>query len=187
MRALFLSLLVLLAGCASSPPSPQSIMRPAQGEAAPFDLDGRIAVTYEGGNSSATVHWTHRPAEDEILLLAPLGQTVARINSNANGVELETSDRLYTAQDTEDLTQQVLGWSLPLSGLRYWVLALPTPENKADIVHDGNGRVKEIYQDGWAIRYARYTGETPDSLPTRVILQRDEVELQLLVDEWKMQ
>lgn len=186
-RLLALLVLLGLAGCAA-PPVTQSVTRPARaaGEA-PFELNGRIAVSHGSEHSSATVHWTHRGPDDEILLLAPLGQTVARIRQDAAGVELETSGQHYVAQDAEELTQQALGWSLPLDGLRYWVLALPAPDSQADVERDANGQVSILHQDGWVIRYTRYAAPTPDSLPLRLSLQREGLELRLLIDEWQMQ
>ena len=186
MRPFLSAIILTLAGCAAAPPIQQPVTRPAKIEHAAFALNGRIAVNHDGNRSSASVRWTHHPANDEILLLAPLGQTVARIRRDAGEVVLDTSDKHYTAEDTEELTQRVLGWHLPLQGLQYWALALPAPESKADIEHDANGRVSVMYQDGWEIRYTRYAAQAPDSLPLRMSLQREGMELQLLVDEWEI-
>lgn len=187
MRLVLPVITLILAGCATTPPTPQPATRPAQVERASFALSGRIAVNHDGKRSSSGVRWAHRPAEDEILLLAPLGQTVARIHRDGRGVLLDTSDKHYTAEDTEELTQRVLGWHLPLQGLQYWVLALPAPESKASIEHDANGQVSVMRQDGWEIRYTRYAAQAQDSLPLRMSLQREGMELQLLVDEWEIQ
>jgi len=186
MRRLFLLAALLLTGCASVPPAPQLMSRPAGAEQHPFVLSGRIAVKHDGNRSSANVRWTHRPEDDDILLLAPFGQTVARIHSDAREVVLDTSDKHYTAQNTEELTQRVLGWHLPLAGLRYWVLALPAPDSEARIEHDANGQTTTLQQDDWEIRYTRYATPSPDSLPTRISLQREGMELQLVVDEWEI-
>ena len=186
LRRLFLLLLLLLAGCASVPPAPQPVVRPAEAEQKPFVLSGRIAIKHDGDRSSANIRWAHRARDDDILLLAPFGQTVARIHSDGGEVVLDTADKHYTAQDTEELTQQALGWHLPLAGLRYWVLALPAPESQASIEHDANGQVSSMQQDGWKISYTRYAAQTPDSLPLRINLQREGMELQLLVDEWEI-
>lgn len=187
MRLAFAVVVCILAGCAFAPQTPQPVVRPAQVEQIAFALSGRIAVKHDGERSSSNVRWTHRPAEDEILLLAPLGQTVARIHRDAGGVVLDTSDKHYDAQDTEELTQRALGWHLPLAGLQYWALALPAPGSKADVERDANGQISVMHQDGWAIRYTRYAAQTPDSLPLRVSLQREGMELQLLIDEWEIQ
>ena len=186
MRRLFLLLPLLLHGCASAPPAPQPIARPAQVGQIEFALNGRISIKHDGERSSSNMRWTHHRAEDEILLLAPLGQTVARIHRDAGGVVLDTSDKHYNAQDTEELTQRALGWHLPLEGLQYWALALPAPDSKASIEHGENGQVSVMYQDGWAIRYTRYAAQLPDSLPLRMNLQREGMELQLLIDEWEI-
>jgi len=128
----------------------------------------------------------HRAEADEILLLAPLGQTMARIRSDMQGATMDMPFKHYVAKDADELTQQVLGWGLPLSGLRYWVLALPAPKGTFDIEHDANGQVKLLSQDGWVIRYTRYAAQTPDSLPLRLAMQRDGLEIQLLIDEWEI-
>jgi len=186
MCRLFLLFTLLLVGCASAPPAPQPVARPAGAEQRPFVLNGRISIKHDDDRSSANIRWTHHAEDDDILLLAPFGQTVAHIHSNGQGVVLDTADRHFTAQDTEELTQQVLGWHLPLTGLRYWVLALPAPESKADIEHAVNGQVSMMQQDGWKISYTRYTAQAQDSLPLRMSLQREGMELQLLIDEWEI-
>ncbi|MBI5659215.1 MAG: outer membrane lipoprotein LolB [Nitrosomonadales bacterium] len=175
-----------LAGCATRLQAPQPQVRPAQAGQAAFALNGRIAVKHDGERTTSNMRWTHYPTEDEILLFAPLGQTVARIRRDAVGVVLDTADKHYSAQDTEELTQRALGWHLPLDGLQYWVLALPAPGSKASIERDANGQVNAMRQDGWEIRYTRYTAQQPDSLPLRMNLQREGTELQLLVDEWEI-
>jgi outer membrane lipoprotein LolB len=187
MRWAFLLFTLLLAGCASAPPVSQPLTRPTGAEQQPFALHGRISVKYDGERTSAAVRWTHHGAEDEILLLAPLGQTVASIRRDAQGVVLDTSEKSYSAHDVGELTQQVLGWRLPLDALRYWVLALAAADSEAEIEHDANGQVSVMHQDGWEIRYARYAAQTPDSLPLRMILQREGMEIQLLIDEWEIQ
>ena len=184
---LLMAIALFLAGCATAPPTPQPVARPAQAEHAPFALTGRVAVKYDGERSSAGVRWTHRAGEDEILLLAPLGQTMARIRRDAQGAVLDTPDKHYLAEDTEVLMQQVLGWHLPLSGLRRWVLGLPDGDGAAQIERDDIGRISVLHQSGWEVRYLRYADTSPDSLPLRLTLQREGLEIQLLIDEWEIQ
>lgn len=187
MRLLLAAAVFVLAGCAIRPPPAQPLIRPAQAEHAAFALNGRIAVSHEDSRSSSTMRWTHQPSNDEILLFAPLGQTVARIRRDMLGVALDTADKHYSARDVEELTEKVLGWHLPLNGLQYWVLALPAPGSEASIERDDNGQISTLRQNGWKIRYTRYAAQQPDSLPLRMKLQRDGMELQVLVDEWEIQ
>ncbi len=187
MRLIVLLWLALLGGCTLLPPSPAPAARPAQPEAAPFALNGRIAVRHNGTRHSAGLRWVHQAQSDEVLLLAPLGQTAARVYRDASGATLDDGERHYQAGDAESLMQQVLGWHLPLNGLHYWVLGLPQVESQAQIERDAEGRIVVLRQDGWEVRYQRYAGDKADSLPTRLQLSRDNLQVQLLIDEWEIQ
>lgn len=78
----------------------------------------------------------------------------------------------------------MLGWRLPLEGLPYWALAVPRPGSKAGVERDANGQISSLRQDGWSVRYTRYAGPAPDALPLRMVLQREGLEIVLLIDEW---
>jgi outer membrane lipoprotein LolB len=183
MRCSLLLLILLFAGCATVP---VAVQRPAQADA-PFAFNGRVAFKQGEKRDNAGVRWVHSSAEDEILLLAPLGQTMARIHRDAQETTLEASGKRYTDHDMESLMQQVLGWHLPLSGLRYWVTGLPVPGDASIIERDANGQVSALRQQGWEIAYTRYAAATPDALPLRLKLQRDGMEVLLLIDEWEAQ
>ncbi len=174
---------LLLGGCATAP---VAVQRPAQVDA-PFAFNGRVAVKQGELHDSAGIRWVHRPAEDEILLRAPLGQTVARIRRNDGEATLEASGKHYAAQDMETLMQQVLGWQLPLSGLRYWVNARPAPDGEFQAQGESNGQISVLRQQGWEISYSHYAALTPDALPLRLKLVREGTEVLLLIDEWEMQ
>lgn len=182
MRWSGLLLLLVLGGCAQQPVVP--VARPAQIESAPFALNGRAAIRHNGERHSAGVRWVHRIHSDELLLQGPLGQTAARVYRDAQGALLEDGSKQYRADDVESLMQQVLGWHLPLGGLRQWVLGLAAAGN-AQIERDERGRLAVLRQDGWEVRYLRYDGEAADSLPTRLQLSHDELQVMLLIDEWE--
>ena len=119
-----------------------------------------MAVKYDEKNFSGSVRWTHRADTDEIWILAPLGRGVARIVRDGAGITLTTDDqKIYRAPDAETLTREVLGWSLPLAGLQYWVLGVAAPQSPADAQSDNEGRIERLNQDQWEIAYLRYSAE----------------------------
>jgi outer membrane lipoprotein LolB len=183
MRALAVAFaaLALLTGCATSPPAART---GAEAPAA-FTLDGRIAVKYDSQHSTGNFHWLHDAASDDITMLAPLGVTVAHIRRDANGALLEASGKHYAARDAAELMQTALGWSLPLEGLPYWVMALPSPSSPASMERNEFGQISLLRQAGWDIRYTAYAANTANSLPLRLTLQRENLEIRLLIDEWK--
>jgi outer membrane lipoprotein LolB len=175
-------LAVLLGACASVP---QQSTRPAQLDTAPFALNGRISVKYNGSRESAGLRWTHTAQSDEILLLGPLGQTAARIYSDARHTTLDDGARHYENRNAESLMQEVLGWHLPLKGLHHWLVGLAETGSPAQIERSDNGQITALRQDGWEVRYLRYDGDSPDSLPKRLQLSRRDLQVQLLIDEWQ--
>lgn len=176
----------MLSGCALLPPAPAPAVRPAHPESASFALNGRIAVKYNSTRHSAGLRWTHTAQSDEILLLAPLGQTAARVYRDAQNATLDDGDKHYQASDAETLMQQALGWYLPLGGLHHWVLGLMETGSPAQIERNVYGQIAVLRQDGWEVHYQRYPDNRPDSLPTRLQLRHEGLQVQLLVDEWEL-
>jgi outer membrane lipoprotein LolB len=184
MRSLVLIWLLGLSGCAALHPHHAPIAPPVQIESAPFALNGRISINYQGTRNSAGLHWNHQVQSDEVLLLAPLGQTVASITSDAQHATLDQGEQHYQAGDVETLMTRVLGWHLPLSGLHHWVLGLPASDSTAQIERDERGQISVLHQAGWEVRYLGYADTAPNSLPTRLQLSHDDLQVNLFIDEW---
>lgn len=175
-----LLIMLLLVGCAQQIP----LLRPMHAEMQPFAINGRISILHQGQRDSAGLHWTHQSFNDEILLLTPLGQAVARIYSDAREATLDEGGKHYQAQDVEALMMRVLGWRLQLDGLHHWVLGMKA-SGDARIERDELGRVAVLYQSGWEVRYLRYADKSANSLPTKIKLTRGKLQLTLLIDEWE--
>lgn len=146
-----------------------------------FELVGRIAVKYKNDAASGTVAWRHGAEADEMLLSSPFGQGVARIVRSKNIVTLTTSEgHDVSATDAEALTEQVLGFRIPLAGLADWVRGRAGP-GEARRRMDAAGRLAELEQAGWKIEYLAWEG----NLPSRLRLLYPGVELRLAISDWK--
>ncbi|HUL40518.1 MAG TPA: lipoprotein insertase outer membrane protein LolB [Burkholderiales bacterium] len=189
-RARWLALLLLLGACAAPAPKPGSTppsraQSLALAQSSGFQLSGRVAVKFDEKNYSGGVRWTHNGGDDEIWILTPLGSGVARIVRDVNGVSLTTEKReTYRAQDAQTLTHEVLGWSLPLSGLQYWVLGIAAPQGAAHAQRDSQQRLASLNQDSWEIAYLRYKPEQESGMPARMRLTRGDLEINLIIDDW---
>lgn len=177
LRVLAAGALVILSACAELP-----FLQPTAG--LEFQLSGRIAVRYDDQGSSGNIAWRHRAAGDEMLITSPFGQGVARIEREGDMVTVTASDRrVYRAHDAESLTEQVLGFRVPLAGLSDWVRGKPAP-GPARETRDPRGRLSELEQDGWHIYYLAY-GDG-DGLPARLRLVYPGLELRLAIGEWQV-
>ncbi|MBS4096425.1 MAG: outer membrane lipoprotein LolB [Sulfuricella sp.] len=187
------ALLAVLAGCADVPAPPAETLAaaPLAGIEAirGFDLSGRIAVKYDGLGFSGSLRWSHDARRDDILLLSPLGQGVARIVRDADGVTLTSADETpHRAASVEELTQAFLGWRLPIHGLEHWALGLPAPETGWRGENGANGRPERLYQDGWKVDYERYRTVQGVELPGRLeAAYGNTLEIRLVIDRWSLQ
>ena len=169
--------LMMLSACAGL-----KFQHPAKG--LEFALTGRIAVRYNHEGSSGDIEWRHRANGDEMLITSPLGQGIARIERDGDVVSVTTANgRIYRAHDAATLTEQVLGYRLPLAGLADWVRARPAP-GPARETRGPNGRLSRIEQNGWRIDYLSYLDD--GDLPDRLRLVYPGLELRLAITKWQM-
>jgi outer membrane lipoprotein LolB len=182
---------LLLWGCAElpvPPPELESTARPQAdiGAEGLFRLAGRIAVSHNGESFSGSLRWNHAAEEDEIFILSPLGQGVARIVSNSAGASLETAEgQGYRAADVESLTEEVLGWRLPARGLQYWVMGRPAPGSAAEGEMNEDMQLSTLRQDGWRVEYLGYRMVQGTLLPAKLEVALDErLRVRLVIDDW---
>ena len=172
-----------LAACAALPtsaPEPAVLSRYALDD---FVIEGRFSLRQNEQNHSGRLRWKHAGGSDEVLLSSPFGQGVAEIVADARSASLTASDgKTYSAADTESLTEQVLGYRLPLSLLADWVRGRLVPEHVAE--RDASGRPLTLRHEDWRVDY-EYDSDAPDALPGRLFAERIGVfELRLRIDEW---
>ena len=154
----------------------------------PFDLSGRVLVSYEGRAFTSNLRWQHLPERDEIWLLTPLGQGLGHIASDADGAIFTGADRKqYRGAGVEGLTRQALGWELPLTRLQYWVRGEVAPDTTAQgIERDAARRLTGLAQDEWQISIAYYPPDQHEGLPRRLELRRGgDQTIRLVVDAWR--
>lgn len=180
MRSALFWICLLLAACATVDEQPA----PAGPIGDAFNLSGRVSVKYGTEAASGKIAWQHDAASDDLLFSTPLGQGVARIVRRDAMVSLTTSDqKVYQAGDVETLTERVLGWRLPLTGLPDWVRGRVAAGAPAQTRLDGSQRLAELRQSGWLVEFLEYKSE--NGPPALLRLSREDVEIRLVIDRWR--
>ena len=175
LRVLAVVAALFAAGCAE-------LTARAPGERVEFEFTARFAARYADEAASGQLAWRHDAARDEVLISSPFGQGLARVTREASGATLVMADsRRYAALDAEALTEQVLGFRLPLRGLADWVRARPTAGVPAQTERALDGRLAALEQQGWRVEYQAYEG----GKPSRMRLQYPGLELRIAISEWK--
>jgi outer membrane biogenesis lipoprotein LolB len=77
-----------------------------------------------------------------------------------------------------------LGGNVPIANARYWMFAQPAPGEPSYVRYDREGHVRLVRQQGWSVRYRRYTSLDARMLPDRLRLTHRGLVLKLLVDRW---
>lgn len=187
-------LAALVTACATVPEpvaEPERVW--AQRQAQLADLSnwsayGRLAIRSEKEAWSITVHWTQRGEAYRIRFNAPLGQGSMELAGNADGVSLRThKNEVFTAGDPETLLLDTVGWRIPLSGLRYWLIGRTeagAPVDGLDL--DVAGRLQHLEQSGWQVDYLRYGQVGSLELPTKVFLENARLSARLVVSHWEL-
>jgi len=170
---------VVLAACATVQVAPR--------DPQPFDLLGRVLVTYSGGAVTANVRWTHDADRDEIWLMTPTGQTLAHIIDTPSGAVLTRTDQeQYRAGSVEALTRRALGWALPLNLLQYWMRGVPAPGAPPKAIERGpGGRLVAFQQSGWRVALTYHTEGELAGKVRRADLSDGANGIRFVVDTWR--
>ena len=189
-RRFFLLSLLALAGCATNAPLPSGTRNYHDS----LTLSGRLSVNYSQNGQPQSLQgkfqWTQRPDRTDIELYSPLGQTIARIAIAPGHAWLQRSGgEIREASSVDALTQETLGWPLPVDGLRFWLQGFTRDANQQlrAVTPD---ETAEMRSDGWRVRYVSWQGEPPGpSWPRRIDIEREggaqPIALRIVIDDWR--
>ena len=77
--------------------------------------------------------------------------------------------RRARAESPEALLEREVGWSVPLTGLRYWIVGAPALDGATSKMElDDRGRLARLEQAGWTVIYERYGILDDLALPERI-------------------
>lgn len=149
-----------------------------------FSLEARVAASGSYG-VSGDLRWRQRGDHFVVHFSGPFGVGAIDISGTPGDVEIRTRDQRYHTNDPETFLRRHYGWTLPVTGLRYWVLGVPTPATAtAGVAYDDNGRALKLLQDGWTIDYDDYQGGGGYALPRHFTMVAGKTEFRIIIDRW---
>jgi len=164
-----------------------------------IDLSGRLSIRYEQNGRDQTVHgsftWNQSARHIVLSLLSPLGQTLATIDIKPGIAVLTQSGKPpLSAANVDVLTEQALGWPLPISGLRDWLQGFGRNADGTPFVAQPSAdTVRFTTRDGWNLSYGEWQDEaarTVQNRPKRIDLTRETrqagpVSIRIVIDNWQ--
>lgn len=197
-RQVLTSLLgLMLASCATMQPPPTQTTANAASQqrtqrlqaVQQFNLEAKLAVQYAGKGYTARMEWQHETQADTMRIFSPLGQQVALIQRTPYRVTLtDQSGKQHEAADVASLTERLLGWRLPLTGLSQWILGVPHLASPFQANYLESGAPASLTQDQWQITYDGYQqtelNHQLEYLPFTTRLQQQDVRIKLVIQHW---
>ena len=194
-RLALIGVTLLLAACETTPEvvpvdDPERVWAEHQAQLAAIDqwaAVGKLGIQSAEESWTAGLSWLQDRDSFTIRLSGPLGQGLMELRGSQQIVEMRTAnDGVYRATTAEELMQTHAGWQVPLSGLRHWILGRPDPQSRiVELVLDAGGRLAELRQLDWHIRYERYAEFDGVVLPTRLTLENTRLRAKLVVRSWR--
>jgi len=184
--------LAMLTACRTAPlPAPAApswdTRRPELQARAHFGLKGRVGVAAGAQGFNARLRWAQDGERAQLALEGPLGAGAVHIDTAGSDLDIVTASgaRLTSAAAHAELDAR-LGFDPPLASLRYWILGVPNPAlPAAETLDPLRQRLTRLEQDGWRIDYDSYVSVGGEWLPARLTLERADVRVKLLVDDWQ--
>lgn len=195
LQAGLLGVVVLLGACETTPEvvavdDPQRVFAERMARLAAIEqwaAVGKLGIQSARDSWSAGIQWRQNRDSYSIRLSGPLGQGLMELYGTPGLVEMRTADdSVHRARTAEELMLNHAGWRVPLTGMRYWILGRPDPEARILAVElDPGGRLAELHQLGWVIRFQRYDEFDGIALPTRLTLENPRIRGKLVVRSWR--
>lgn len=168
--ALYAALLLLTACTATKPQNPSDWH--VERDWKRFDATGRIGVKIQEKGSYANFDWTRTDGVETISINTPLGNTVGQLCRDAEGVlALDANNHLYQANNAANLSQQLLGYHLPVEHLSVWANGEWVKNVPYTINPDGT-----LQQYGWHIQ--RQLNE--DGMPHILMLENNTLSIRMV-------
>ncbi len=151
-----------------------------------WNMRARAVLRFDEEAYQVGFSWRREADRFALLFEAPFGQGVIRIERHPAGdYSLRLPDgRVFRNDSADALMDQMLGWSIPIGGLEYWIRSLPRPDGDYTRRIGDSGSTRSLRQDRWVIDYLDYFEIDPE-LPRRINLARDGVALRLVVEHWQ--
>lgn len=192
----FLLIVLLVSGCSQTPeiqteidPTPYWLEHQlAVNQIHSWNINGRVGIKTDKQNGSAVLYWHQYDTNYELRIIAPLGQGTYILRGSPAGVVMQGPDgKIYSANNPEELMQAGLGWSVNLEGLQYWVRGIPRPGvSYSELSLDAKGRLDYLNQSGFSIDVERYTELDNVSLPGKLLIKSDSLQLKMIIQSWEI-
>lgn len=193
-KLILLAVIMTITACSTTPPRApvaDPLKRWEQrkdelGKINDWILNGRAAIVNGHESWNLSINWQRHSDKYILDLSGPFGAGHAQLTGTNEGVVLVDSDNKHSYANSPDaLLHETTGVRMPVKGLLYWMRGLPIPSTEiSHIKLDDFGRLEQMQQDGWQVRFKSYTDVDPHELPEKIFIDGFDLKVKIVVDNW---
>ncbi len=151
-------------------------------------MNGRSSAKFQKTGWQAGIKWCQTDSKTALELTGPIN--LGRVSIRYYLGELwisESRDQLSISHSAEKLLESRLGFKVPLSAFRFWLIGTARPGIKSSRELDHDGNLSLLKQHDWMIRYSNYRAVNGYLLPGKIKLTNTSVSLKIVADNWDLQ
>lgn len=151
-----------------------------------WEMRGRLAVdTPERGGFQGSFQWRQAGEALTLAVRGPLGGGVLRVAGTPEALEVTARGETWSLADPERELSEMLGWWLPVTSLRDWLLGLPDRAYRVRAEPGPDGVLETLEQRLWQLDYVTYQLREDVLIPRRIDMSHGALRVRLTVDSWR--
>jgi outer membrane lipoprotein LolB len=186
---IFIISILFLAGCAHVAPPKHINWKKQQAKLQQiknWEIAGVLSITSNNKRNTAYFSWKQDVNNYLLDVSGPMNLNRTKIIGNQDKVEFCRSDNdCIQAKTPEQLFFNQFGWRLPVSDMRYWILAILSPASPVkatELQYNQDGYLLSFAQHGWKVNYSEFQAfEDNIILPSMINLQYKNIYIKLKI------
>ena len=152
----------------------------------PWQVEARIALTDGRESWQAALLWRQGGDRFELQMRGPFGQGGGVMKGDGRSVRLRLRDgRQAVGDDAGTLLARLLGWTIPVAELRYWIRGVPATTPYEQLRWNREGEIESFRQAGWSLHFSQYRLFENQRLPRKITAQGQRWRIKVVVDRWR--
>lgn len=179
---------IALAGCAHLPPGSDELTYDARRDyltsLETWSLRGRIAVNTGERAFQGRFQWSQEADALALTVRGPLGTNVLRVSGPTEALVVESRGQTWNLDEPEAQLSELVGWWLPVTSFKSWLLGLPDPDFAAQTRMGEDSLLAELDQRLWQLSFVSHQLAAGVLVPRRIDLSHGPLEFRIVVDSF---
>lgn len=147
-------------------------------------LRGRIAVDTGERAFQGRFQWSQDADALALTVRGPLGTNMLRVSGPAEALVVEARGESWSLDEPEAQLSELVGWWLPVTSFKSWLLGLPDPDYSAQTRIGEGSLLAALDQRLWQLSFVSHQLAAGVLVPRRIDLSHGPLEFRIVVDSF---